>query len=225
MGDGECKWSRSLPKGFKTVKFFNGVTDVEDNGWFFIENSVDDFIDEGKGGGWVSSRFCETFVPTSIEYPRTNYKSYNFYRPAIKWIKGTQNYKDGEYVLIFEGHFGDNSELSISLGKLVDGLIICPYAFPVVLDEDLNFWSDGDNNFYVKQKSEKNWLDSNWYIVPPKYMEKNHWADYNISDSFVNELLNKVEPLKLDNPNIYYLYNDCLYSSFYPEIKYPIDFF
>ena len=140
--------------------------------------------------------------------------------PAIKWIIDKKDYSIGEYVLILEGHFGDNSELSIYLGKLADGLIICPYEFPIELDWDSDFWSTGDNNFYLKQNSEENWKDSHWYIIPPRFDSKCDWASYNISDSFVDDLLTKVEPEKLGSPLISYLYNNCLSNSTLPELSY-----
>lgn len=215
-GYGDALWSSTVPKGYKAVQFLNGLSTSEKDGWYFIENAGPDFGE----GGWVSAQYSDTYIPDPIEYPKTNFKSNTLYLPGIKWIKGEDGYKDGEYVLILEGHHGDNSELSIFLGKLADGLIICPFEFPIDLDWDTDFWSSGDNNFYLTQKSEKNWKDSYWYIIPPMFNEKYEWADYNISDSFVNDLLTKVEPQKLAIPRIYYLYNNSLYNNFLPELSY-----
>lgn len=214
-GYGVALWSSTVPNGYRTVKFLNGISSMENEGWYFIDNIGPDY-DEG---GWVSAQYSSTYNPEPIEYPKTDYNSNTTYLPGIKWIKRDADRMDGEYVLILEGHFGDNSELSILLGKLADGLIICPFEFPIELDWDVDFWSSGDNNFYLKQKSEKNWKDSNWYILPPRFDSKYNWADYNISDSFVDDLLNKVAPKQLEKPIIYYLYDNCLYNSGLPEIK------
>lgn len=216
LGYGDARWSSTVPKDYKAVQFMNGLSTQEKDGWYFIENTGPDFGE----GGWVSAQYTEAFLPEPIEYPKTNYNSNNMYMPAIKWIKGKGDYKDGEYVLILVGHHGDNSELSIYLGKLVNGLIICPFEFPIDLDWDTDFWSSGDNNFYLKQKSEKNWKDSNWYITPPRFDSKYDWSEYNISDSFVDDLLNKVDPQKLDRPHIYYLDENCLFDSYLPGLSY-----
>ena len=214
-GYGDALWSLNVPRDYKPVQFLNGISTREKDGWYYIEN-VGPVYGEG---GWVSATYSEPFIPFPIEYPKTSYRSNTMYAPGIKWIKGQGNYKDGEYVLISEGHFGDNAELSIFLGKLVDGIIICPYEFPIDIDWECDFWSDGDDNFYLKYKSEKNWKDSNWYVIPPM-LDSYDWADYYISDSFVNDLLTKVEPQKLTEPRIYYLYDDCLYNSTLPGISY-----
>lgn len=215
-GYGDAKWSSTVPKDYNAVQFLNGVSTQENDGWYFIENASPDFGE----GGWVSAQYCEVFTPEPIEYPKTNYNSYSMYMPAIKWIIDKKDHSIGEYVLILEGHFGDNLELSIYLGKLVDGLIICPYEFPIELDWDSDFWSTGDNNFYLKQNSEEIGKDSNWYVTPPRFDSKYDWASYNISDSFVDNLLTKVEPEKLGSPLIYYLYNNCLYNNTLPGLSY-----
>ena len=219
-GEEIVKWSSSIPKGYMAFQFKFGVAIQEQGGWYLIENRS--FIDpRWNWDGWVSAKYCEIFTPEPIEYPKKNYKKEECYMPGLKWIIGDKDYKEGEYVLILEGSYEMDSfcHLNICLGKLKDGFIVCPFEFPIELDWDSYFWENGDNNFHIKAKSMKNSFGNNWYVIPPKYKDQNFsWADYTISDSFVNDLLTKVEPEKLKTPRIYYLYNGCLYSSDSPEL-------
>ena len=214
------KWSLSIPKGYIAFQFKFGVAIQEQEGWYLIENRSP-FETSWNWDGWVSAKYCKTFTPEPIEYLTKNYKNSECNLPGLKWITGDKDYKEGEYVLILEGCYemGSLCLLNICLGKLKDGFIVCPFEFPIELDWDSDFVENGDNNFHIKAKSVKNSSDSYWYVIPPKFKEQNFsWADYTISDSFVNDLLTKVEPEKLKTPRIYYLYNGCLYSSDSPEL-------
>lgn len=212
-GLGNLKWSSSLPRGYKALQFKNGVSFKEQEGWFFIENIGP--LETGLDG-WVSARYCETFFPEPINYLKTNYDG-DCYRPTIKWISGTKEYKSGEYVLILEG--GDDVwvPINIYLGKLSDGIIICPFVFPVETDWDSGYDTDSSSSYSLKQKSQKNNYGTYWYIIPPSY-EGGIYGEETLKDSFVNDLLTKVEPEKLETPRIYYQYNNCLQCSSSPDI-------
>lgn len=212
-GWGNVKWSSSTPRGYKALQFKNGVSYREQEGWYFIENI---FPFESGMDGWVSAKYCETFIPEPINYRKKSYDG-NCYCPTIKWISGTNDFKNGEYVLILEGGEEEWIPINLYLGKLSEGLIICPFKFPIVIDWDSIDGYSGSSSFSLKRKTEKNEYGTYWYLVPPRY-DKDVNDDDPLNDSFVNDLLTKVEPEKLKTPRIYYLYNGCLYSSDSPEL-------
>ena len=81
-GWGNVKWSTSLPRGYKAMQFKSGVSFQEQEGWYFIENV---FPFETGMNGWVSAKYCETFIPEPINYLKMNYEE-DCYMPTIKWI-------------------------------------------------------------------------------------------------------------------------------------------
>lgn len=212
-GWGNVKWSNSMSRGYKAMQFKNGVSFREQDGWYFIENI---FPFEAEITGWVSAKYCETFIPEPINYLKMKYNE-DCYCPAIKWISGTNEFKNGEYVLILEGGEDIWVPINLYLGKLSEGLIICPFKFPLAIDWDsIDGYSDS-TSFSLKRKTEKNEYGTYWYLVPPRNDESANDED-RLNDSFVNDLLTKVEPEKLKTPCIYYLYNGCLHASDSPEL-------
>lgn len=213
-GWGNVKWSSSTPRGYKALQFKNGVSFREQEGWYFIENI---FPFESGMDGWVSAKYCETFIPEPINYRKKSYDG-NCYCPTIKWISGTNEFKNGEFVLILEGGEDIWVPINIYLGKLSDGIIICPFAFPLEIDWEAEEGNVGSTTYSLKHKSQKNNHGTYWYIIPPRYDDGIYRED-SLNDSFVNDLLTKVEPVKLKSPRIYYQYNGCIYCNTSPIVE------
>lgn len=109
-----AKWSSTVPRGYSSVQFYGPAPVVkESDGWYEIK----DLAPQNNGNGWVSAKYCKPFTPSPIVYPQTYGMESSF-----KWI-------DKDYAIVWESTGGSSLDfVIIYVGKVVDGMIVCPYA-------------------------------------------------------------------------------------------------
>lgn len=183
-----ASWSTAttLKRGYKIFKFnYVAPATEEQNGFYKIEG----LAPGEQGAGWVSSALCKVVKPEALA-PNKNFEESH----DVKWI----TLEGQQYALVSE-YWGDSDVTYFYVGKLVDGVIVCPYAF-------------GSPNvaIYVRQGNVsrptlvKN-RDGYWEInVPASYLIDG-WS-FNlskVSDEFANELIRNAK--KLDNTMVFYL--------------------
>lgn len=185
-------WSSAAPtRNRKPMEFYGpGIVAREENGWYEIKG----LAPQNKGNGWVSAKFCTPYIPPKITYPNTPSEGTYW-----KWITGVPGIEDGQYAICYE-FYGDACPALIYVGKMLDGVLVCPFRFgspehPVMIhyDDDL---AQG-----ALLPPEKSQMFNEWELVLGKaQMSKGSsgWETMNfslINNDMMQEIIERAQPL------------------------------
>lgn len=185
-------WSSAAPTAKRKAFPFRGPAKVvsESNGWYEING----YGAEGRGTGWVSASVTKPYTPASIVYPKApvEYESW-------KWITGMPGVKDGEYALAFEW-VGDACPAIIYVGKIVNGMLVCPYSFGTA-NEPVNIIKDEDYPEAKLLPPGASFFETGWTLVLGKAENQKDNLGYEfpvfnkINNNMVAEIISKATPL------------------------------
>lgn len=176
-------WSESkfYPKSSVSLFYGPAVVLEENNGWYNIGTN------DNEGREWVNGKYCTISPPTPITLNR----EMGFQKFDWKWIASNDTNK---YALYFSTTSDDRSEGMIYLGKIKDGVLVCPYSIgnpshPVKLKAN----NDINVDLY---DSENNWVIE----YGPSMSTEFGWTSYfdlsKLPNSMVDAIFNKMSPLQ-----------------------------
>ena len=154
-------WSTGKTGGTIQPVTFAGVGEVvgEQPGWLEINK----LGPKEESNGWVSAKYCRTFAPTPITFPSKPFVD------NLVWLTAPGNTADGVYA-IFCTIDEMNSTAEFYFGRLVNGLIVCPYrleCMDITMNPDQKVGIVRETNYYAFNYNDKV-IDENYQVVMSK---------------------------------------------------------
>lgn len=172
----------------------------EQSGWL-------ELLDKGprkESNGWVSSKYCKVVEPTPISATeKTLY-------PSLMFLN-TDSSVEGQYAVLLTID-EMNSEATFYVGRLVEGKIVCPYAFDCVLIYDY------DNNT-APTGFKKNEYGVDEFVLTKQGLSyvKTEWGEQDSPDlsKFTPQMIDFVikQAKPLETWGVIYLYDGGYYNT------------
>lgn len=117
-------WSAgSAKRNIEAVQFTGpGIVIGEKDDWYQIRG----YGAEGQGNGWVNAKYCKPFTPQKLVYPNELSEDESF---RFLWLTQFPGTEPGEYAMYYDYSYNDLSLVCFYIGKVVDGMLVCPYSF------------------------------------------------------------------------------------------------
>lgn len=151
-----------------------------------------------ESNGWVSSKYCKVVEPTPISVTEKTAS------PAFMFLD-TDSSVEGKYAILLTID-EMNSDATFYVGRLVDGKLVCPYAFNCVLIYDY------DNNADPTE-FKKNEYGVDEFVLTKQGLSyvKTEWGEQDSPDlskfkpQMIDFVIKQAKPL--ETPGVIYLYD------------------